>query len=454
MSQDIRMKRVCNTEYIGLKLGTALVISIILFFTTGCAGRTEIIHKPVMETLSTSMEFETPGVLSAQSILPPELLKSDNHTVLNNVATYDFTYYFTINTRLSSSVFGQFEVQGEDMLRMRVQEIKAIAALEEIKKSKAFGKAAKQAVLSPVKGAVSLITHPVGTVSGMSEGAWRLLTRVGEMMQGGRGEQEESEAKELIGFSAVKRQYGYNLGVDVYSSNEDLQKGLNSVSWAGFAGGVGVKLLTMPISGPAGMIISVTGFSDRMNKLLRDSAPEDLRKVNRKMLQQMGVKDSVIKQFLTHPKFSPRHETILVHALAEMEGVDNREAFIRQSLSAEYEEDAFFYQQLAEMLAGYHKHVEPLREMIPVRRVVAGYTAGRAIVATIPMDYVYWNERAALGAEAFARVKSTSMTMGRPVTRMELWITGRISPLAKQEFEARGIVVNDHARARLLPPSS
>jgi hypothetical protein len=437
------MKRECHIEFISIKLVTAFVMGTIMIFTIGCASTAEIAHKPIMETLTTSGEYETPGVLSARSILPPELIKSEYHVVLNEVVTYDFTNYFTI-----TSPFGQFTAQGEDMLRVRVQEIRAIAVLEETKKSKAFGKAAKQAALSPVKGAVSLITHPVNTVTGVPKGVWRFMTRVGEMAKGGRRAQEDSEVKELIGFSKIKRMYAYKLGVNVYSSNETLQKKLNSVSWAGFAGGAGVKLLTMPISGPAGMVIKGTSFADRMNKTLRDNTPEDLRKMNRKMLQQMGVRESIINQFLSHPMYSPRHETILVHALVEMEGVKNREAFIKQSLFAEYEEDAFFYQQLAEMLAGYHTVVKPISELIPVRRVVAGYTVDRAMVATIPLDYVYWTERAALGSEAFAQVEFAD----RPVTRKELWFTGSVSPMAKQGFEARGIVVNEHTRDILLPP--
>ncbi len=69
-----------------------------------------------------------------------------------------------------------------------------------------------------------------------------------------------------------------------------------------------------------------------MNKILLDSAPEDLRQINREKLEQMGVRESVIKEFLHHPKYSPRHETILVHALAEMKGVKNRDQFIKQAL--------------------------------------------------------------------------------------------------------------------------
>jgi len=100
--------------------------------------------------------YETPGILKASEILPPELLEGDHYKVMEEVATYDFTNRFTISTP-----YGQFEVIGEDMLRIRIQEILAIAALQEIKKSKAFRDAAEQAAMSPLKGARNLVIHPV-----------------------------------------------------------------------------------------------------------------------------------------------------------------------------------------------------------------------------------------------------------------------------------------------------
>mgnify|MGYP001169272136 CR=1 FL=1 len=98
--------------------------------------------------------YETPGILKASEILPPELLEGDHFKVIEEVATYDFTNRFTIST-----AFGQFEVIGEDMLRIRIQEILAIAALHEIKKTKAFRDAAEQVAMSPLRGARDLVIH-------------------------------------------------------------------------------------------------------------------------------------------------------------------------------------------------------------------------------------------------------------------------------------------------------
>lgn len=410
-----------------------MVTGVIVFLTADCIGQETENQKLSSEAYAKSIKYENPGILKAHEILSPELLEGEHYKVMEDIATYDLSNRFTILT-----TFGPFEAIGKDMLRIRIQEIKAIAVLQEIKRTKAFRDAAEQAAMSSFRGAKNLITHPVNTISGVPNGVGRLFSRVGEMFGGGRGEHEDSVVKELVGFSRVKRQYAHKLGVDVYSSNKVLQKELNRVAWAGFAGGVGVKLATRAVKGAseaAYFSIKGTQFIQGMNQILFDNAPEDLRRINREKLQQMGVDESTIEEFLQHHIYSPRHETILVHALAKMKGVKNRDLFVKQAIFAVYEEDAFFFQQIAEMMTNYHNNIEPFTEIIPVRRAVVGYTAKQSIVATLPMDYVYWTERADKGIEALLKLES----LDRPVKSMKLFITGRLSPKTKLELMAKGI---------------
>jgi len=431
-----------------------LVMGNIMFFMAGCVSQQKSTTTPTTKKQDlfekvpvSSNEYETPDILRASEVLPPNLLEGKNYNIHDDVLTYGFTNYYTIMSPL-----GTFEAEGDDMVRTRIHEIKAIEALQDIKKSKAFGEAAKKAATSSVKGAWGLISQPVKTVSGVPNGVGKLFSRVSEMVKGDRGNMEDSVARELIGFSAVKRQYAHKMGVDVYSSNEVLQRELNSVSWAGFAGGAGVSLATLAVktaSKVAYLSIRGTKFIHGMNQILLDSAPEDLRRLNREKLLQMGVEESVIEEFLRNPNFSPRHETILVHALAEMEGVRNRDQFIKQALFAESELDAATFQRIAEMIHGYHTQVGPISEIIPVRRVAVGYTSDQTIVIALPTDYIYWTRRADLGLDAIMRLQAVE----RPVKRVELWVTGKISQKARKEFEAKGLVVKEQIGDELMPPS-
>jgi len=425
--------RYLNTKRVALCI--ALTIGSLLFITDYC--RAQASDQPV--------EYETPGILDAYEILPPDLLEGKNFWLDRRVVSYGFNNRFTINSH-----FGKFEANGEDMLGIREHEIGAIGGLREIKKTEAFGEAFKKAATSPLKGAQALITDPVDTVKGIPKGVGKFFGRIGEMTKGGRGDREDGYTQELIGFARIKRQYAYKFGVDVYSSNEVLQKDLNSVSWAGFAGGMTVTVAMLGVksaSNTAYFAVKGTQLVHGMNMILLDSSPEDLQKLNQKKMEEMGVRDSVIKEFLKNPAYSPRHQTILVQALAEMQGVKNREQFIKKALHAEYEEEAFLYQRMAEMLHGYHTNVKPIIELIPVRKFVVGYTSDQTVVATFPIDLLYWIERADLGSEALVKLDLT----GRPIKKTEIWITGTITPIATKEFSARGLVVKERAGDVLLP---
>jgi hypothetical protein len=381
-------------------------------------------HNPV--------DFESPPVLDAEKVLPEDLYESDLHRVRRDVITYGFT-----NTYRVSSDFGEFMAHGDEMLRTRIQEIKAIAAIQEIKKTDAFADAAENAAKSPVAGVKDLVMHPVDTVTGIPKGLWRYANRIVEMGRGGRGELEDSWAKELVGFSAVKRKFAYELGVDAYSSNKPLQEGLNSVSWAAFSGGMGVNIATSFLPTSFKRFVKAAGTSDKLNKILRDKSPEDLRKMNRELLKEMGVIDEVIGEFLEHPWFSPRHEMLLVNALSNIKWARGRSAFIRLALSAESEEDAFFLQCVAQLMADYHRHVSRIDEIIVVQGLAMGFSKERELILPLLLDYGVWSQSASRMVETILESYPDHLA----VKGLEILVTGVLSNRAVLELESRGIRV-------------
>ena len=270
--------------------------------------------------------YETPGILKASEILPPELLEGDHFKVMEEVATYDFTNRFTIST-----AFGQFEVIGEDMLRIRIQEILAIAALQEIKKTKAFRDAAEQAAMSPLRGARDLVNHPVDTVNGIPKGVGRLFEPEDETFTGNI---EYRVTEEMADFFKLKQQHAHILGVNIYSTNKKLQRELNGVTWTKFASGMSIKLNMETFRGiynAAFFTANGDEFTQNMNQLILDNAPENLGRLNREKLELMGIREDVMETFLNHSIFSPRHQTFIVHALAEINQAKNRGYFIEQA---------------------------------------------------------------------------------------------------------------------------
>ena len=123
MKQVFRLycSRYLNAKKVALCL--ALTIGSLLFITDYC--RAQASDQPV--------EYETPGVLDAYDILPPDLLEGKDFWLDRRVISYGFNNRFTINSH-----FGKFEANGEDMLIIREHEVVAIGGLREIKKNRSI----------------------------------------------------------------------------------------------------------------------------------------------------------------------------------------------------------------------------------------------------------------------------------------------------------------------------
>jgi hypothetical protein len=416
----------------------------------GCASYEPVGRGPVSQArdqgpvvVEPPSEFETPPVLSARDTLPAELYEGPYHRVEEAVLTYGYANTYTL-----VSEYDAYVVVGDDMLRTRVHEITALAALEEISRSKAFVQGVAHAAKSPFLAAKDLILHPVETISGIPKGIWRIMNRVGGMIAIRRSEFEESVIKELIAFSWVKRQYAHELGVDVYSTNSVLQKELNRVSWAAHAGALGMAIPVWYIPGAAGITVQATMATARLNTILRDCAPEDLRRLNRKKLIDAGFETSLVDDFLKHRWFSPRHETYIADALEGLVDVECRNSFLRIALSASSEEDALFFQRIAEMTRGYHDHISPIRRIVVVSGLPAAYTAEEALAFFLQLDYGSWTQAAAETAQAIAEFQLDDA----PIARRELWITGRLSDRASEQIASLGIVVHESSYDEVQPP--
>jgi hypothetical protein len=423
------------------KLGIIIFIYLfVLWIDLGTAFAASTQDKSVFDTLSEprtfegrDSEYENPPTLIASEYLPPKLFKSKYHTVDEEVSTFGFTNSYRIDTK-----YFMMDIQGDATLRKRVREAYALAVMAKIKKTKQFGKAAKNAAKAPFSFAKNLVTSPVDTVASVPKGLWRYITRVGEMAQGNREEVEDSVGKELVGFSGAKRKLAHKLGVDVYSTNQTLQNELNSVAWAAFSGGFIVSLAMTPVK-----VLSLTNTSHRMNKVLADYSPEDLRKINRKKLQKLVSKDVLIKKFLKHPYYSPRHETILVDALYTMKGTKSIDKFIYRANTAESLEDAFLFQRIAELLSQYHENISPIKKIVigPTRGLPMAVTKDNKLIMALLVDYGVWSRPAA----GWIRELAEANRRVDPNRKIELWITGTLSVIAKGEIELLGISVVEKA---------
>jgi len=376
--------------------------------------------------------YEVPQILQAKDVVPEELLKSDLYSIEDEVATRGYTNTYQINSK-----FGMFTVHGNEMLMQRIQEIRAIQELENIKKSEEFAEGLKEGAKAPFSFVKNLVTHPVDTVSGVPKGLWRYGSRVGEMATGDKSEYEDSIGKELILFSAQKRKLAYDLSVDVYSSNKILQEYLNSISWASYSGGMAVSVALTPLGA-----IRFTKTAHNINNLIRDNSPEDLRKINRKVLEKLDVSDNVIEEFLDSKWLSPRHETEITHSLESLGLKNGVLSFIELASTSSSEEDAFFFTNIAKLIEHYITNTVEVENSILVHNNFALLRVRKHFILPLLVDNGYWSE---FGANLMNTFESELRSEYGGNIQILLWITGEVSDKAKKGLAARNILLVENA---------
>ena len=376
--------------------------------------------------------YEVPQILQAKDVVPEEMLKSDLYTIENEVATHGYTNTYQINSK-----FGKFTAHGNEMLVQRIQEIRAIQELDNIKKSKEFAEGVKAGAKAPFSFMKNLVTHPVDTVSGVPKGLWRYGSRVGEMAKGDKSEYEDSVTKELILFSAQKRKLAFDLNVDVYSSNKILQENLNSVSWASYSGGMAVTAALTPLG-----VIRFTKTAHNVNNLIRDNPPEDLRKINRKILEKLGVSGDVIEEFLDSNWISPRHETEITHSLESLGLKSGASNFIELASTSNSEEDAFFFTNIAKLIEHYITNTVEVENSILVHNNFALLRVRKHFILPLLVDNGYWSE---FGANLMKSFESELRSEYGKDVQILLWITGEVSDKAKRELAALNILLSENA---------
>jgi hypothetical protein len=387
-------------------------------------------------------DYEEPPTLSAKEILNPAFLAGDGFSVKDEVPTSTGR-----NRYLIESEYGEFEADGNIMLERRIKEVAAIRKLKEISRTDQYKKALLAATSSPLVVAKDVVTNPVGTITGIPKGLFKFVGRAGQSVKERshareRSQYEDSNAANLIGFSKAKRAVAIQLGVDPYSSNETLQRELNGIAWATFAGKMTFSVATLPIGGAAGLALTSAGVTNTLNKTLVDQAPAELRLRNLNAMLAMGCDRVAANRFNNNTAFSPSVQTAIVMNLETLNGVANRAAFLDLAGSEATDEgDALFFLGTSRVLEELHAK-KPLARLQQVGRIpVALGKDGRAVVA-LQWDYAAWTDNA---ANFIGLLKASDF--GKKPSGLTIAISGDASPLAQQKLKEANIELN----TRIVP---
>jgi hypothetical protein len=384
-------------------------------------------------------EYEAPQDRSAKQILPQGMLRGEHYRIQDLVVADGYMDRWTVK-----SDFAAFEAVGDGGLRKLLHEIWAISELEKVSKTKEFAKGLAGAAKAPFSLAKSLITHPVDTVTGVPKGMYQLMQDVGTSATTTRDPSEDPRWAQALKMSSFKRDIAAQLDVDPYSSNTILQKQLNSVAWARTVGDWTFSVAMLP-AGAAGSVVSNVRLTNSIKNVLQQEPPARLRIINNEKLEKMGIPEDLRKRFLDSPAFSPRHTTIIASTLELLEGVAGRDTFLTLALTAEDGVGANIYMAMAQMLRGYHETVARLSAIGVVGRLTVAQTNGGQALIALPLDRLIWTQRA---DQVSSDLKANYRGLGFN-GKFDVWVTGTLSPRARQELEQRGFRVVERVNTRI-----
>ena len=384
-------------------------------------------------------EYEQLYNRSIRDVLPADKISGPHYKIRDTVRCDGFMDHFTVD-----SDFGVFEVTGDGALRKLLREIQAIAVLKKIQDSDVFKKSLADAAQKPLDFGRNLVDDPGRTLEGVSQGIASIFNSAYTAVTTKQQKGEDSKAAALLSVSAYKRDYAFQLGVDVYSSNQALQKELDRVGWAGAAGSLSFSAALMPLGG-LGYVVSLPRLGQQINEFLREQPPSKIREIAQQRLSGMGVSPDLIQLFLENPNFTPRHTAVIVANLGRLNETENRQAFIRFSLKASDEPSANFMMNMAEILRGYYEKVSPLMRITLQDGLLLAVAKNGIALVSFPLDYGIWTERPEL---VYQNLISTYQAPGFKGV-FEFWVTGKLSPTARKQLEKRGVLVAEQVYKQL-----
>jgi hypothetical protein len=386
--------------------------------------------------------FEQRTILKASSLLGADLLKSNLYTVDEEVINDGLLNHYTVR-----SIFGVFRPNSTQAAKQVLHEIRAIAAMKKVETKSTAKEAVVQSGKNTVDAVANLVTDPKETLEGAAAGVSSLFNRASQVA--GKRQvtgAEDSQVEQLIGKSKSKGKIATKYGVSVYSLNPVLQQELDRLAWADYLGGIGVGLAQSAIPGAGGLLLTASGTARLLNDVINTTPASELWVRNKNKLEAMRIDSDTVQLFLNNPAFSPAFQTVMVDALENMQGVDNRGLFIKISLQANNHEMARVITMIATMTAGYHKNVAPLQSLAPVGRILYAKTKKGATVLVVPVDRILWTAKV---ADVATWLKEPVQGQVKPAG-YQLWVLGDFSQKAQAELQGLGWELHPNAQGRLF----
>lgn len=381
--------------------------------------------------------FETPAAVSAADVFPGGKLQGRGWSIAPE-GWNDGIY----TTWVVTSDAGSERITGTDRAAARLLEIEAVQWLREVSRGREFAAGLQEAGKMRIDAMKQIARDPVRTAKQLPGGAARFLGRVGETVrhtvEGTLDVDEtatpEQQARRAVGAERAKRALAAELGVNPFTTDQDLQTLLDEVSLVRSMGRVTVdagSFLLLPGAISHAMTgVNVTAY---LTKEQIVSEPRELEKMNRLRALEQGVPATTISAFEANRFYDPWTRAAIWNSLRAAAGV-NPAPFIDKAANANSDLDAFFFVRTARMIALMGERGTKINEFVPLRTMVACATADGQLIVPLWLDYAIWTPDAKTAIE---RLKATAAERG--ATRIALVTNGTFSQKTQQELQMMGI---------------
>ena len=378
-----------------------------------------------------AQQFEAPPSFNAAQIRGIDRVGA-NYTIQTPVRSDGLMRNYVVTTP-----YGEIRAQGDAFLKMRLNELAALALLEKVSGSDTFGKSLVEAGLNPLKYTGRLITNPIGTVQSTLGGIGAMFGRIGSGLNNA-GKTQDNALAGLLGVTSERRTIAAAYGVDPYTDFEPLDAKLKQLSEAAALGGLAVSGALLAVPGAVGIVVSNLSTANKLDNisiadLARQYTAAQILDINRAKLAAMGVSKELNEVILANRNYTPIDMAAMVAALDSIKEVAGRPVFIDRAAAADTRGSAYFMRQMAELMA---KDYRPrgYTQIVALRGLPFAATRDGRIVTVAPIDAVSWTQETATRFGSF----TTERKALAPKAAGELRITGETTALAKKQLKAEG----------------
>ena len=328
--------------------------------------------------------------------------------------------------------YGKFAFDGVEFTKLRLHELDAVAAIEKMSQTDAFGQAFGRAALGPIKFSSDLITKPADTVERSLNGIGNMFDRIGAGLSNTRADRDNL-VESLLGVSDTQRELAVSLDVDPYTDFPPLAQRLKEMANIMAGGGLPVRAGLSLVPGGIGIAVSSVATVSSAKDTLRDKTAAQVIAEARATLLSLGIPNENVSRLVANRNYTPADLLIMARALKRL-NADNTTAFVDHVAGAGSRNVAFYHRRRAQILAARSNELGVIVSFVTLGGQPINLASNGNVVAAFTVDDIAWTEvqqRTFVAATAeIRRVRAGAV----PV----LATTGTVTPMAAAEIGQRG----------------